>query len=433
MSIGRIAKGLKTMGRSHAAVLAWALALTLLAGGAASAAAKGSGPPITVQQTEEGPVFATAAGMTLYTFRKDDTTPGKSNCTNVRATTGLSSVPEIMPLPAVDKRRTCIQKWFPLIAAADAAPGGDWSIITRDEGARQWAYQGHPLYASSKDRRPGDVNGLGHFQISAGWRLAASPLGFPAGMKLVRLKAGLALAMDDDRPLYVRRGVQHVCSGCADTLQPALAPALGKAPAGEWSIVDIVGARQYAFKGRPLYVAPPGVDKSEIGSEWIPAIWRPTAGVPPDFATHFTVKGEIYTTRSGMSVYMFSCDTSGMDNLNCDEPGDAAAYWTVLCGLDCLKRWHPYVASPGAKPQGDWSVIDFAVPIFTDPTGVTLLPSQAPQTVRIWAYRGEPLFTYFQDDTPGQTLGHDIMSPFGEGFHAIQTPEQDPDIDDSPS
>jgi hypothetical protein len=101
--------------------------------------------------------------------------------------------------------------------------------------------------------------------------------------------------------------------------------------------------------------------------------------------------------------------------------------------MDCLKRWHPYLAPANAKPQGDWSAIDFAVPIFTDPTGVTLLPSQAPSTVKIWAYRGEPIFTYFQDDTPGQTLGHDIMSPFGEGFHAIQTPDQDPDIDDSPS
>jgi predicted lipoprotein with Yx(FWY)xxD motif len=86
-----------------------------------------------------------AAGMTLYTFDKDS--PGKSACNG-----------------------PCAANWPPLMAGAGGAASGDWSIVTRDDGSRQWAYKGKPLYAWAKDQKPGDKTGDGFANIA--WHTA---------------------------------------------------------------------------------------------------------------------------------------------------------------------------------------------------------------------------------------------------------------------
>lgn len=48
-----------------------------------------------------------------------------------------------------------------LAAAGDARPSGDYAIITREDGGRQWTYKGRPLYAWIKDCKPGDATGNG--------------------------------------------------------------------------------------------------------------------------------------------------------------------------------------------------------------------------------------------------------------------------------
>ena len=83
-----------------------------------------------------GGMMTNPAGMTLYTFDKD--AGGKSACNG-----------------------PCAANWPPLIAAADAKASGDWSIIARDDGSKQWAYKGKPLYLWSKDQKPGDMTGDG--------------------------------------------------------------------------------------------------------------------------------------------------------------------------------------------------------------------------------------------------------------------------------
>jgi predicted lipoprotein with Yx(FWY)xxD motif len=79
-----------------------------------------------------------AAGMTLYTFDKDAAGSGKSVCNG-----------------------PCATNWPPLMAAADAKAAGDYSIATRDDGAKQWAFKGKPLYLWAKDQKPGDKTGDG--------------------------------------------------------------------------------------------------------------------------------------------------------------------------------------------------------------------------------------------------------------------------------
>lgn len=85
-------------------------------------------------------------GMTLYTFDKDAAGSGKSVCNG-----------------------PCAVNWPPLAAAADAKAEGDFSIITRDDGARQWAFKGKPLYFWIKDQKPGDQTGQG---VNGVWHVA---------------------------------------------------------------------------------------------------------------------------------------------------------------------------------------------------------------------------------------------------------------------
>lgn len=85
-------------------------------------------------------------GMSLYTFDKDATGSGKSVCNG-----------------------PCATNWPPLAASADAGAQGDFSVILRDDGSRQWAYKGKPLYFWIKDSQPGDTSGDGVNQV---WHLA---------------------------------------------------------------------------------------------------------------------------------------------------------------------------------------------------------------------------------------------------------------------
>ena len=101
--------------------------------------------PARVADTSKGKALADAKGMTLYTFDRD--AAGKSNCTG-----------------------QCAQNWPPLVAAADAKPSGDWTVVTREDGAKQWAYKGKPLYTWTKDTKAGDVTGDGFNNV---WRIAA--------------------------------------------------------------------------------------------------------------------------------------------------------------------------------------------------------------------------------------------------------------------
>jgi predicted lipoprotein with Yx(FWY)xxD motif len=102
--------------------------------------------PAKVADTSKGKSLVDAKGMTLYIFDKDST--GKSACNG-----------------------QCAQNWPPLMAASNAAASGDWSVVTRDDGAKQWAYKGKPLYTWVKDTKPGDATGEGVANNT--WHIAA--------------------------------------------------------------------------------------------------------------------------------------------------------------------------------------------------------------------------------------------------------------------
>ena len=85
-------------------------------------------------------------GMTLYTFDRDAAGSGKSVCNG-----------------------PCATNWPPLMVKAGETPSGEYSIVTRDDGSKQWAYKGKPLYFWIKDQKPGDKTGDG---VNNVWRVA---------------------------------------------------------------------------------------------------------------------------------------------------------------------------------------------------------------------------------------------------------------------
>ena len=54
------------------------------------------------------------------------------------------------------------------MAAKDAGASGYWSVVTRPDGVRQWAYRNFPLYTYVDDKNPGDANGNDTYQYVMG-------------------------------------------------------------------------------------------------------------------------------------------------------------------------------------------------------------------------------------------------------------------------
>jgi predicted lipoprotein with Yx(FWY)xxD motif len=83
-------------------------------------------------------VLTGANGMTLYTFDPDPQGGGKSVCNG-----------------------PCATNWPPLMAMDTDKASGDYTVLTRDDGKKQWAVKGKPLYYWAKDSKPGDKTGDG--------------------------------------------------------------------------------------------------------------------------------------------------------------------------------------------------------------------------------------------------------------------------------
>jgi predicted lipoprotein with Yx(FWY)xxD motif len=56
-----------------------------------------------------------------------------------------------------------------LLATESDKPSGDYTLIMRDDGKKQWAVKGKPLYFWSKDSKPGDKTGDGVLKL---WQTA---------------------------------------------------------------------------------------------------------------------------------------------------------------------------------------------------------------------------------------------------------------------
>ena len=98
-----------------------------------------------IVKTNNG-ILVSTSNMTLYTFDNDQSGSGKSTCYG-----------------------DCAANWPPLLVDVNATSYGEYSIITRVDGKKQFAYKGKPLYYFSRDTKPDDRNGDNY--LNGAWHI----------------------------------------------------------------------------------------------------------------------------------------------------------------------------------------------------------------------------------------------------------------------
>jgi predicted lipoprotein with Yx(FWY)xxD motif len=400
-------------------------------------------PHFRVEATElDGPVFADERGRTLYTWpfkvmRVGNTgdPKGQSHCTSTKTTVSsgyMSPYPGGLELPELDSRASCAQKWPPVMAAAGAKPVGKWTIITREDGGRQWAYDGLPVYTSVLDRRPGDVLGGESYAHEGDQPAVRHPIGPPADVppgfqvsstvvgRLLQTERGFSVyASDTDAP-----GQSNCDATCAKTWLPMVAPESVR-PHGDWTIIERApGVRQWAFRGKPLYrYSLDSFARSLEGSDvpgWHNVYTQRAPSPPAEFTVQDTSAGQVLADPHGMTIYSYACGDDAVDQLGCDHPSDTQVYRLAMCGggdwARCLHTF-PYVIAPkGATSHSrSWSIIDI------DPKTGRVATAAQGDALHVWAYRDRPVYVYAGDRQPGEVNGdgHGEFRGEREGYNAF--------------
>ena len=182
----------------------------------------------------------------------------------------------------------CLKKWSPVLAAETSQPQGEWTIIQRSPGVRQWSFRKKPLYTFIADGRPKNMLGTDE----PGWhnvytqRAPAWPKEFTqqeshggivladAAGKTIYLYTCGDDALDQqtcDHPTSPQEYRLAVCGGgdaarCLKTWRPVAAAKDAKAPNKTWTPIDIDplsghyatpdqanAMRVWAYRGRPVY------------------------------------------------------------------------------------------------------------------------------------------------------------------------------------
>lgn len=364
--------------------------------------------------------YADLEGMTLYTYDADPA--GKSTCIG-----------------------DCAKKWLPMPARSNAAPFGDWSVITRSDGTKQWALGGKPLYRYIEDVTPGSVGGMNAFYAMnrgplaghrgsyygkrlqpvkppEGWQVALLypvkdmkvPAGF--GVKEVQDAAGIALVDNQGHTLYTLKGdpaqEKRVCTAgpCAEMWVPLPAPRVGL-PVGDFTVkLRADGINQWHYKGQGLYRYAGDYKPNVAEGDGMDAPWQVAFVaryyLPKEVTIQKTAsQGKIIATKAGMTLYrrdgwlyqsggghsfprgQSARPAVGRDlgtERHCGQQFDSMAAFG-----DCEVVWQPFIAPDNAQPSGFWEI------------------ATRKDGRKQWVYQGYAMWTFAGDKKPGDINGHD--------------------------
>jgi predicted lipoprotein with Yx(FWY)xxD motif len=219
------------------------------------------------------------------------------------------------------------------------------------------------------------------------------PAELPAGFTMQTTLLGRVLADHKGRTLYARDGKSR---GEPDPAWiPLEAPWLAR-PEGDWSTVPLPsGGRQWAFKGRALYLYEKDKDPQDLRGHALPGGWTAVVLEPaPPMPRWMTIQrvdlGWVFADAKGMTVYAPA------------RPETIKAAQT--CPDDCMKAyWRPVLAAADETSVGRWVIT-------TNAAGQ-----------RQWSYEGRPLYTHTRDTKPGEMRGNAFAVGYniGDGFRVI--------------
>jgi predicted lipoprotein with Yx(FWY)xxD motif len=358
-------------------------------------------------------VFANAKGMTLYTYEMDVAGSGKSMCV-----------------------AECTEKWRPfLVQQAGFKPTGAWSVISREDGSKQWALAGKPLYTFVNDVDPGSVHGNspaktgsrridGAGRVVGGgnrgggvrgaapdvplpkeWKTAnAFPIAgieTPSGIQVREVPDATAVVLvnHEGRTLYAFNGkAKDKIDG---SWNPAPAPQFAK-KIGDFDFVTRPdGIKQWTYKGKALYTYEYDTTSGDaygIGRDAKFDIAAVTRYYMPSGVTvaHTPGQGKVLATAEGMTLYRRDghiLQSGGGRSLRRGNPARPAVGRDIgidpRCSNDCLAQWKPFLAPADAQPQGFWDV------------------ATRPDGQKQWIYQGYAMWTYTGDRKPGDMNGND--------------------------
>ncbi len=315
----------------------------------------------------------------------------------------------------------CEQDFPPIIAAPGATPSGDWSVVKREDGREQWAYQGKPLYRfaretrlnevadnllamSTKRKLLGRVLDSGKLQPPEGWHLAkfepAAQRQLPGVIVVKTILAAGAVALVDENhmTLYAFDGKpeQAVFNSACDGSWRALSAAELSHPVGDFApVARADGSRQWSYKGKLLFgyqgdLQPGDIKGLDCAAKTSDSRWQVAA-----LAHHFMpagvkvrkdiFSGEILATSKGMPLYRRSSHDNFYKQRYIYTKGKKVG--TSGCDAECLKVWAPLRASDSDQASGYWEVV-------TRPDGS-----------RQWAFKGSAIYTYSKDKADGTATG----------------------------
>lgn len=362
--------------------------------------------------------YADLRGRTLYVHEQD--APGQSRCTG-----------------------ECATRFQPVTPLEGAVPVGEWTIIERDDGARQWALRGQPVYTFAEDADPGSLFGNSAARFGAkrkdgfgnevgggrrgsgvrgamqdkppvpGWKPALIvPAGdhvdTPPNIRVAEVLDAAALALVDHRghTIYVsalsREGEDAAVA--AGTWRPVVAPAVAVAR-GDFAVVARDDGRsQWTWRGRRLFTYTADLkigDAYGVGDAWqVAAVYRHF--VPAGVTVQATLsQGLVWADADGRTLYKRDghiYQSGGGRSLHRGAPQRPAVGRDIgvnaRCEGECAAQWRPFLAPEDAVPSGYWDV-------YARPDGR-----------KQWAYQGFALYTFAGDRQPGDMLGHETYDMY---------------------
>ena len=396
-------------------------------------------PGVKVEVSElEGPVFANAQGRTLYIWPRQSLRNGslgedfnKPVCSDqvARETTGAQSpYPGGLLLPELDTRPSCTRVWPPLYADANAKPVGNWTIVDRPDGRKQWAYERRPVYMFVHDKRPGDVLGATALYNGGDSRAALRrPLqpdaNVPGQFVVNTTMYGRLVTLRDGRSVYTYDGDganKSNCTGaCLNQWVPVAAPASATHAAGWTTFERAPGAMQWAFQGRPVYQRPSDTKLGSLeGSDtpgWRNVYTQRTSAPPKGFALKPTTVGDVLGDARGMTIYRYTCADDGYDQLLCDLPENPQVHRFAVCGGGdpglCVQTF-PYIIAPKGAKTGNqlWGTT------YIDPKTGKRATASAPGALNVYTFRDRPVYTFAGSRGYGDRTPYDIWANnWGEG------------------
>jgi predicted lipoprotein with Yx(FWY)xxD motif len=326
----------------------------------AAAAAEPAVPAgVTAAPQGHGWLFAANNGMTLYTYDRDEGTPGGSACVE-----------------------ECAVTWPPFMAGDDAQAIGGWGFITRPEGGRQWAYKGKPVYFYALDAFPGATFGDG---VGTVWRVAFQEIATPIDVRIMPTRLGQVLADAAGKTLYAADGAAPPAAcdaACRRQWQPLAAPWLANA-VDDWTVIAREdGLRQWAFKGQALVTYAGDVNPGETAGHGVAGhravVLQPPPPLPPWATIQNSDAGELIANAQGRTVYAHAFNPRNRRQ----NPR------LIACNGECVDpEWVPFAATPEDKPVGSWTIL-----------------KRSDGTLQ-WAYKGQRLYTHVLDKQPGDFKG----------------------------